>query len=158
MWLFLKNNRKSVDIFSSHVEIILKCDGDIQCISSLLNGEIKMSKYQAAQKQQRITQMVKLLESDPRYRHNIMAHRVVLMEQLRLQKDMFFSNHIGPTERAKNEYHIKNQFIKRILKLQKPLAQTVVWPQDLKGPVKLITILNRFLSCGRKVYEDNRMA
>ena len=82
-----------------------------------------MSRYEAVQRQEQINQMVKLIEKDPRYKWNIMAHKAVLREALRLQKEMFFSYHIGPKERLKNEYRIKTQFIRRILELDKPPAQ-----------------------------------
>ena len=78
-----------------------------------------MSRWELAVRENEIKKAIWQLEHGT-LRYDFRAHQKVLKEQLRLERDKFKSWLTSHKDKAKNLYHIKNQFIERVLAIQFP--------------------------------------
>ena len=76
-----------------------------------------MTKYDAAVRENKINEVIWQMENGT-LRHDLRLHQKVLKAQIRLENDKFKSWHTNHTEKAKNLYRIKKQFIDRFLQTQ----------------------------------------
>ena len=78
-----------------------------------------MTRYEVVIREDGIKKVILEMENTS-LKYDLRAHQKVLKAQLRLEKDKFDSWYTSHKDKAKNLYHIKNQFIERLLKIKFP--------------------------------------
>jgi hypothetical protein len=78
-----------------------------------------MTRYELAVRENDIKKVIWQLENTV-LKYELRAHQKVLKAQLKLEKDKFDSWYTSHKDKAKNLYHIKNQFIERVKGIRFP--------------------------------------